>query len=297
MFSGLQWAAAEQQLAVMRTQLSDAREGARQADKNTERALSIAASQASSLRTLAISGQTSAEAADRQRRAMEDQITLIREQLVDARRSARQNADLFHDQLGIAKAQAESMAALADATSEVADGTKATTETSRQTIDVLRQTLHLDQRGWIDLKDSHLVRFPWTRRRPFKLDFEFYNGGKTPVYDISMQVLREVAPRGYPDLAYHQADSRSFSFLGPTQSMTITPWGRSTAYRQNGTKALHWADASGLWLTYIHGYISYKDVFGESHRLNICYAYYSPHGWLAPCDASSTRRHPYPPSH
>ncbi|MEA2489754.1 MAG: hypothetical protein QOH21_1546 [Acidobacteriota bacterium] len=265
-----------------------------QAEKNTERALSIAASQSSSLRMLAVSGRTSAEAANRQRQAMENQIGLMQEQLLDARRAARQSADMFHDQLGIAKAQAESMRALADATTEVASGTKATSGTSRQTIDLLRQTLHLEQRGWIDLKQSHVGNLPWMRRRPYRLDLEYYNGGKTAVYDVTMQVLREVGPWGYPDLAYNRADARTFSFLGPGQSIIITPWARSIGWSR---KKLRWADESGLWLTYIHGYITYKDVFGESHRLNICYAYYGASGHFAPCDASSTSRHPFPPSH
>ncbi len=184
-FSGLQWRAAQQQLAVMRTQLTDAREGAMHAQKDTDRALGIAASQAQSLSALAIAGKTSAEVAEQQRRAMDRQIGLAAEQLSDARRSGSQSSEMLHRQLGIAEAQAMSMQTLADATRSLASDAKVGSETSKQTIDVLTQTLHFEQKAWINLKEIHVVHLPWLRRRPYKLELKFHNGGRTPAYNLN----------------------------------------------------------------------------------------------------------------
>jgi hypothetical protein len=256
-----QWRAADNQVQLMRDQLADARKGADAARDDTDRALRHAENQALSLRTLALAATISAEAERRQSRVMERQVRLSEVQLNDMRSSSAESMKIVTDQLLVAESQAQSLRSLAAATEDSAQAAKLSSAHAERTVDILKETLHVQERAWVQFADLRERQFYIPLLLPYKVTFKFNNVGRSPALNVRAALVREQSDRPHRDVTY--SGYAEAGDIGPGGKFYITP-----------PLFVHPLSeyATGTRTAYVHGYITYDDIFGASHRLNICYA-------------------------
>ena len=160
-FTGLQWNAATDQLVVMRDQLDDARSGAAEARRDTDRAISVAESQAKSLETLAESARNQLGIAQRQAASLAAMAESNRRQIGVAEsqgtalqrqtESLASQAESVRVQADASRSEAESMRAVADANRVMSEAASASARAAERLAETAAQQLQATDRPWVNV--------------------------------------------------------------------------------------------------------------------------------------------------
>jgi hypothetical protein len=169
----------------------------------------------------------------------------------------------------------------ADASAKTA---AAATQAAKTAVDSLNANIdasHLDQRAWVGIKDIFLGVLE--AGKPLAISMTIVNSGKTVARDATCRGFQLIAkPEG--DFASAKRDANLDALVQPPRraifpsDVNTVPFGTLPplpADVVNGIK-------SGIFIVYIGGDISYKDVFGVSHTTQF-YTRYNPgvNGWVA----------------
>jgi hypothetical protein len=142
----------------------------------------------------------------------------------------------------------------------------------RSTVAETAKSLRLDQRAWIGVEKID-PKAPPVVGKPASISVTFKNTGKTPARNIVSVAVVDPVTTGKPDFSYTekhlqlgtmQPSGEAFIKVTATQS-------RSTGKDAPLTEPLLEALKSGSIRLYVHGEITYEDIFRRPHLMTFCY--------------------------
>lgn len=158
---------------------------------------------------------------------------------------------------------------------KAATAAKNAADTAADTLGFTRESTHLDQRAWVTVVS--LVTHPPVPEvgQTFRISINFTNSGKTPALNILSTTVADPVPKGgQPNFSYTNdpvahvgliaPNGYNFAELKPARS-------RSTGNESPLTQAIIDEIKREDTRIYVHGHLTYNDVFGKSHWLDFCY--------------------------
>ncbi len=168
----------------------------------------------------------------------------------------------IHGQLNEMKSQTIAMRGTAN-TSRVA------TELAKQSIDAAQKQVQLDQRAWMGVVS---VDGQVEAGKKIKAIVHFKNIGKTPARRVQFVITEEELPeRGKPDFILNSKSlkrerHKSTMLIAPQQEFTATITGEDVL-----TDSMLKSLKIGGKKAYVHGLLTYDDIFDRHHWLTYCF--------------------------
>jgi hypothetical protein len=152
----------------------------------------------------------------------------------------------------------------ANAAVSAAEEAKQSRLQSIQSFNATIEQFHLDQRAWIGVVAVRKIDF---QQNPIDLGVDLANTGKTPAFNVKSRIVVKFIPKG---------EAVTITYLPirlPNYRDTLFP-GMVTTLRPTSTPPIPATIAeevkSGSTVIYYYGWITYDDVFHQSHRTEFC---------------------------
>jgi len=259
-FTGLQWKVADQQLRVMEAQLKDARYGAEQAQRDTDRALTNAESQAGSLKLLADANKVISDAA----KINAENSTRIAGANETGVQTTRESLQL--DQrpwLGIKGSSNGQFSPLVVAAIDLTFVNSGRTPALNADICTELKYASPEQLKNVNFRPAIPVTFP-RDCQPFRM-----------VTQQKTNIDTGPVRRRYLGVIY------------PEQEVTITTRGRGSSYEFGFTPTEGLMIEIGEAALLVLARATYADIFGRQHNMTYCGRWKPPSGQLLPCDSGN----------
>lgn len=204
----------------------------------------------------------------------------LEEMKTSGQTASSQTSDIIHEAQIMSDEMIVSNRQNAEAVKETLARSKEAMETSERQSQAVRaaggEALRLDQRAWISL--GFIGANPQTLHvgdRPF-INVSLKNTGKTPARHLSTFVLMERVDRGdMPNFAYDRDRVVQYGVLSPNAdaftTLNLTP---NPVTRENSPLPIQLLNSliARDAVVFVHGEVSYDDIFASLHWLTFCYA-------------------------
>ncbi len=187
--------------------------------------------------------------------------------------TATETAQESFEETRVANTRQNTQARLAreDAYLSAKESTKRAREALQATID----NFHQDQRAWVGVDIIQTVPAVPAPDKPLQVNVGFKNTGKTPAFEVSGSVVSEPEPSGVrPKVAYAQSSNKLYGMVPPNGSVFTTvnvTWNASTKEPMPLTQAAFAEIQAGSEVIFIHGRLTYNDVFRAPHWTEYCF--------------------------
>lgn len=146
---------------------------------------------------------------------------------------------------------------------------------AKRAADTANQSMQLDQRAWVGPVEAALPPYDDGGRKVYikigekpKFSFVLANSGKTPALKLTFKITNHVYRSTEPFVPYYETPKTK------TTVGTLFPGGRMsipTLETPGVAERFHVTSfASGEYIDYVYGEISYEDIFGQPHKTEFC---------------------------
>jgi hypothetical protein len=184
--------------------------------------------------------------------------------------------------------QLEQMKKATKATRRAADAAKISSDAAKQSVTLARQNARVDQRAWVAV--AGIAGIP-TTGQILKISVGVRNTGKTFAKNVTMHQVAETIPKGQePNFDWEENEAMfpdlvSKFIIAPTDVYVIDNYLRP--YRKLEPSEIESIN-SGDTLIFVHGKITYDDVFGCNHWTTYCYFFNRANNGYSPYEKHNT---------
>ena len=174
----------------------------------------------------------------------------------------------------------------AGAAIKAADAAESAAHAANDNVTLTRENAHLDQRAWIGIGD---IRGQPEVNQIWEVVVVFHNSGRTFAKNFSGYAV--VDPRkgtgDFPDFSYAHDKKFSGGLISPSgdHNVKLTPTrGKSTGQPSPLNDELSRRITNGQLRIFVHGFVTYDDIFGVNHWLSFCYFWHQATKGYGACD-------------
>ncbi len=204
------------------------------------------------------------------------QLKVMREQLADARTAADASDKTTTSALHLTARSVEATEKAADAAQAGAAHSRQLVAVTQKALGAVREANRLEQRAWIAVSRIQTVPDPIEAGRPLVAQVILKNTGLTPARDVSCTAVIDPVPRGErPRFAYTDTPA-SVGTVFPSAEYTLSLFAtisRSTGKPAPLTPELLATISNGDVQLFLHGRVTYRDIFGSKHWFTYCFSY------------------------